>query len=37
MIDQLVYPRERTLGAVTLVLGLLAWLLLIVGTTIIAS
>ena len=32
MIDQLVYPRERTLGAVTLVLGLLAWLLLIVGT-----
>ena len=30
--NELVYPRERTLGAITLVLGLLAWLLLIVGT-----
>ncbi len=30
--DHLVYPRERTLGAITLVLGLLAWLALIVGT-----
>lgn len=28
----LVYPRERTLGAMTLVLGLLVWLLLVVGT-----
>lgn len=27
-----VYPRERTLGRITLVLGLLVWLLLIVGT-----
>lgn len=32
MNDELVYPRERTLGAITLVLGLLVWLLLIVGT-----
>ena len=30
--DELIYPRERSLGALTLVLGLLAWLLLIVGT-----
>ncbi|MDA3878126.1 MAG: M48 family metalloprotease [Halothiobacillus sp.] len=30
--EELVYPRERTLGMVTLVLGLLAWLALIVGT-----
>jgi Zn-dependent protease with chaperone function/type II secretory pathway pseudopilin PulG len=30
--DELVYPRERTLGTVTLVLGLLVWLGLIVGT-----
>jgi hypothetical protein len=30
--DELVYPRERTLGTVTLVLGLLVWLLIIVGT-----
>ena len=29
---ELVYPRERTLGAITLVLGLLGWLLLVVGT-----
>lgn len=28
----LVYPRERTLSAITLVLGLLAWLALILGT-----
>ena len=28
----LVYPRERTLGAITLVLGVLIWLALIVGT-----
>jgi Zn-dependent protease with chaperone function len=28
----LVYPRERTLGAITLVLGILVWLLLIAGT-----
>ena len=30
--DELVYPRERTLGTVTLVLGLLAWTALIIGT-----
>ena len=30
--DELVYPRERSLGTLTLVLGLLVWLLLIVGT-----
>lgn len=30
--DTLVYPRERTLGKLTLVLGLIAWTLLIVGT-----
>ncbi|MBL3590906.1 MAG: M48 family metalloprotease [gamma proteobacterium endosymbiont of Lamellibrachia anaximandri] len=30
--NELVYPRERTLGTITLVLGLLAWLGLIVGT-----
>src|SRR6266853_3726617 len=30
--DDLVYPRERVLGAITLVLGLLVWLALIIGT-----
>lgn len=30
--NELVYPRERTLGTITMVLGLLAWLFLIVGT-----
>jgi Zn-dependent protease with chaperone function/type II secretory pathway pseudopilin PulG len=30
--NKLVYPRERTLGAITLVLGILVWLGLIVGT-----
>ena len=30
--NQLVYPRERTLGTLTLVLGLLFWTLLILGT-----
>lgn len=30
--NELVYPRERTLGVITLVLGALIWLLLIVGT-----
>lgn len=30
--NELVYPRERTLGAITLVLGLLFWVLLIVGS-----
>lgn len=30
--ESLVYPRERTLGTITLVLGLLVWLALIVGT-----
>lgn len=30
--NALVYPRERTLGTITLVLGLLIWLLLILGT-----
>lgn len=29
---ELVYPRERTLGTITLVIGLLVWLGLIVGT-----
>ncbi len=32
MNDELVYPRERTLGAITLALGLIVWLLIIVGT-----
>lgn len=32
VMDELVYPRERTLGTLTLILGLLIWLLLIVGT-----
>jgi Zn-dependent protease with chaperone function/type II secretory pathway pseudopilin PulG len=30
--NHLTYPRERTLGAITLVLGLLAWLGLIIGS-----
>ncbi|MDP8566323.1 M48 family metalloprotease [Methylophilus aquaticus] len=30
--NELVYPRERTLGKITLVLGLLVWIGLIVGT-----
>jgi Zn-dependent protease with chaperone function len=30
--DELVYPRERTLGPITLVLGVLAWLVIVVGT-----
>lgn len=30
--NELVYPRERTLGIITLILGLLVWLALIVGT-----
>jgi Zn-dependent protease with chaperone function len=30
--NDLVYPNERKLGAITLVLGLLAWLALLVGT-----
>ncbi|MBK7355662.1 M48 family metalloprotease [Propionivibrio sp.] len=30
--SELIYPRERTLGNITLILGLLAWLGLIVGT-----
>ena len=30
--QDLVYPHERTLGTLTLVLGILAWLLLVVGT-----
>ncbi len=30
--DALIYPRERSLGTLTLVLGVLAWLLLIIGT-----
>ncbi len=28
----LVYPREKTLGLITLILGLLAWLLILLGT-----
>lgn len=31
-LEDLVYPRERTLGSITLVLGVLAWVGLIVGT-----
>lgn len=30
--DELVYPRERTLGILTLILGLVIWLVLIAGT-----
>jgi Zn-dependent protease with chaperone function/Tfp pilus assembly protein PilE len=30
--NELVYPRERLLGSITLVLGLLSWLALILGT-----
>lgn len=30
--DPLVYPKERSLGTLTLVLGLLGWVLLVVGT-----
>lgn len=30
--NELVYPRERTLGTITLVLGVLVWLGLIIGT-----
>ncbi|HEX9719755.1 MAG TPA: M48 family metalloprotease [Ramlibacter sp.] len=30
--DALVYPREKTLGTLTLVIGMLIWVLLIVGT-----
>ena len=32
MKDELVYPREASLGAITLVLGLIGWLLIVVGT-----
>ncbi|HEV7446363.1 MAG TPA: M48 family metallopeptidase [Steroidobacteraceae bacterium] len=30
--DELVYPRERTLGTITLVLGLMVWVVLLIGT-----
>lgn len=30
--NELVYPKERTLGGILLVLGIIAWLLLIIGT-----
>lgn len=30
--NELVYPRERTLGAITLVLGVVVWIALIAGT-----
>ena len=30
--DELVYPKERTLGSITLILGLVGWVVLIVGT-----
>jgi Zn-dependent protease with chaperone function len=30
--NELIYPRERTLGKITLILGLIVWLSLIVGT-----
>ena len=29
---ELTYPRERTLATVTLILGIIAWLILIIGT-----
>ena len=32
MQDELVYPKEKTLGTITLVLGVLAWLAITVGT-----
>ena len=32
MHDPLVHPRERTLGTITLVLGLIGWLVVVVGT-----
>ena len=32
MKDELVYPSERSLGAITLVLGLMVWLVIVVGT-----
>ena len=32
MNDPLVHPRERTLGAITLVLGLIGWVVIVVGT-----
>ncbi|HEY4958616.1 MAG TPA: peptidase M48, partial [Caldimonas sp.] len=32
MKDELVYPGERSLGAITLVLGLMVWLVIVVGT-----
>jgi Zn-dependent protease with chaperone function/type II secretory pathway pseudopilin PulG len=31
-LETLVYPRERTLGTITLVLGLIVWTLILVGT-----
>lgn len=31
-LDELVHPRERQLGGITLVLGIVAWLVLVVGT-----
>ncbi len=31
-LDALIYPRERTLGTLTLVLGLIAWIAIIAGT-----
>lgn len=30
--NELIYPKERTLGAITLVLGIVVWIALIVGT-----
>src|SRR5262249_43198673 len=32
VVEDLVYPRERSLGTITLVLGVLVWLVLIIGT-----
>jgi Zn-dependent protease with chaperone function/Tfp pilus assembly major pilin PilA len=31
-LDSLIYPRERTLGSITLVLGIVAWVAIIIGT-----
>jgi len=32
LLDSLIYPRERTLGTLTLVLGFIAWIAIIAGT-----
>jgi Zn-dependent protease with chaperone function/type II secretory pathway pseudopilin PulG len=32
LMNELIYPRERTLGGITLILGVLVWIILIVGS-----